>query len=111
MARAAWSKPAGSTRAFAQALGDLVDGEGAVTDQVVAAGRRVTLKAWQMAPVTSSFQMNTKRAVAAGDGDEAELFEQGGDLVVHPLAQDGADAQHGLRQRWVLCAVLREHLP
>ena len=49
-------------------------------------------------------------AVAALHGQQAGLFKQGGDLVVDPLAQDGADAQHGLLQLRVGLAVLRQHV-
>ncbi|MNV53878.1 hypothetical protein D3C71_1460410 [compost metagenome] len=51
-----------------------------------------------------------KRARAAPDGQQARFFEQRGDLVVHTLAQDGVDAQHGLRQCGMVDAVLRQHL-
>ena len=39
-----------------------------------------------------------KRTGTAANGQQALFLEQGRDLVVHPVAQNGADAQHGLLQ-------------
>jgi hypothetical protein len=90
-------QPGGSTRQRLPSARRSRDRELAVAGHVEDAGRVESMPC-SMAPTTSWSQMKTKGLSEPRMAIRRGFSNSAGDLVVHRLAEDGADAQHHLLQ-------------